>query len=606
MDCWDRLGISATENKRDVKRAYAKLLKNCHPDDDPEGFQALNSAYKQALDWDFEQEADGYEQEDLPTDVDNTLEKQDTENDEIATPVSDRSEATPDNEITSDQEQKEATAAQAEEQELFDNAEQFLRDFAQILENPKTRKNAQEWHTLLSNEHLKSFTFRQTIGLHIFDYLSQFYSSNIAINDGAFIPKKVVNELAEILDWRSNELELIKYFSAEEVSLVMRQAYGKEAVASEDDEPTNWKKMLYNFFIWIMAMNLLYRGFTYLLDSKEDTKPQEEQPPSISQIDSQDKTEWFEGLLACDKLKKPAQTRDFDNCLKLAMEGWIRAQNKIAWLYSLESEHKSIQKTYNWLEKAGEKDEQAKLLSHIILIESGNTEKDKQRGESGLIVMADQGVPAAKAYLASLYFLKTNKLPVANNDHVAMLEEANHQDYIVVGAVNMAKFYFNGFDMEKDISKTREVIEKEAYANFPVTTNNIAWFLATLENNELFETDYAVKLAESVVSDPLYEKRILYLDTLAATYAAAGRFKEASETQQLAIQLLTDSTADESTKSRYMKEFIRREQLYKERKRETSASLDTDRTTLFNDIVERVEIILFNHLHDSVSRPTQA
>lgn len=47
---WETLGLdSETANERDVKRAYAKLLKVTRPDKDPEGFQKLREAYDIAL-----------------------------------------------------------------------------------------------------------------------------------------------------------------------------------------------------------------------------------------------------------------------------------------------------------------------------------------------------------------------------------------------------------------------------------------------------------------------------------------------------------------------------------------------------------------------------
>lgn len=49
QDCWQRLGIAPTPEERDIKRAYAKLVKATRPEDDPEGFQALRDAFEQAL-----------------------------------------------------------------------------------------------------------------------------------------------------------------------------------------------------------------------------------------------------------------------------------------------------------------------------------------------------------------------------------------------------------------------------------------------------------------------------------------------------------------------------------------------------------------------------
>ncbi|MGL4768157.1 MAG: hypothetical protein ACRCV6_08800 [Formosimonas sp.] len=47
-NCWAILGIDATQNLRDIKRAYAKLLKVTRPDQDPQGFTRLHEAYQEA------------------------------------------------------------------------------------------------------------------------------------------------------------------------------------------------------------------------------------------------------------------------------------------------------------------------------------------------------------------------------------------------------------------------------------------------------------------------------------------------------------------------------------------------------------------------------
>lgn len=47
--CWEILGIEKTTDKLLIKRAYTTLAHTVSPEDDPEGFRKIHSAYKQAL-----------------------------------------------------------------------------------------------------------------------------------------------------------------------------------------------------------------------------------------------------------------------------------------------------------------------------------------------------------------------------------------------------------------------------------------------------------------------------------------------------------------------------------------------------------------------------
>lgn len=48
-NCWKVLGIEKTKKIKVIKKAYAKLLKQYHPEDDPEKFMEIKEAYKEAI-----------------------------------------------------------------------------------------------------------------------------------------------------------------------------------------------------------------------------------------------------------------------------------------------------------------------------------------------------------------------------------------------------------------------------------------------------------------------------------------------------------------------------------------------------------------------------
>ena len=62
MNAWEILGIEPTSDKKTIKRAYAKLLKQYHPEENPETFKQIQAAYQQCLHSDQEIESVSYEQ----------------------------------------------------------------------------------------------------------------------------------------------------------------------------------------------------------------------------------------------------------------------------------------------------------------------------------------------------------------------------------------------------------------------------------------------------------------------------------------------------------------------------------------------------------------
>jgi len=106
------------------------------------------------------------------------------------------------------------------------------------------------------------------------------------------------------------------------------------------------------------------------------------------------------------------------------------------------------------------------------------------------------------------------------------------------------------------IKHFRESVRLEP--NFHSGLNNLAWVLATHENPEVRNPVEAIQLAEQACEISHY-KQPGNLDTLAAAYAAAGRFDEAVEIAEKAVELSSeDKTQADEIRSRLS--------LYRERK----------------------------------------
>lgn len=65
MNIWNVLGITATEDKNEIKKAYRNKLRQINPEDEQEKFMELRDAYEQALN--YEQKEDDEEAGDAIT-----------------------------------------------------------------------------------------------------------------------------------------------------------------------------------------------------------------------------------------------------------------------------------------------------------------------------------------------------------------------------------------------------------------------------------------------------------------------------------------------------------------------------------------------------------
>ena len=78
MNAWEVLGIDPTSDKKEIKKAYARLLKQYHPEENPEEFKQIQAAFQQCLHQDQEIESVSFEQNKQDIKTQNIPTKEDT------------------------------------------------------------------------------------------------------------------------------------------------------------------------------------------------------------------------------------------------------------------------------------------------------------------------------------------------------------------------------------------------------------------------------------------------------------------------------------------------------------------------------------------------
>ena len=114
---------------------------------------------------------------------------------------------------------------------------------------------------------------------------------------------------------------------------------------------------------------------------------------------------------------------------------------------------------------------------------------------------------------------------------------------------SLAEIYFGQGKLDQALVHWEDALRLKA--DWVNVLNNLAWLKAAYEQEPFYKPNEAVQLAEQAAELTEYKKPDL-LDTLSVAYAAAGRFDEAIETAEKAIELANSSEqndlAEEITK----------------------------------------------------------
>lgn len=192
MEFWATLGIPPSRDERDIKRAYARQLKQIDQSTEIEAFDRLQQAYQDALE--FCRYGDT-QPNDLPDDPPSPA--------DLSTAV--------DEEAHDDE-----TPVDPEVQAAYDG-------FQSIFSDPDKRSDAAQWQDWLKQDWRRNLDALQLLSHAIFGDLAHFFVNATFTDLRHAIPPEPLVALDQTFEWRKNELSLGNDYTNYAINAVFTQ-----------------------------------------------------------------------------------------------------------------------------------------------------------------------------------------------------------------------------------------------------------------------------------------------------------------------------------------------------------------------------------------------
>lgn len=170
MDYWQILQLTPTADIRAIKKAYAVLLKQNRPDENPAGFQQLHAAYQDALRWAEDYlDAEMAQPQAVPAEGGDNASTDATLADETAAD-------TDTGYGCGDPDCEHCAADAAWEKYLDEQWETLVQQVEDTLEDPQRRNDPAAWQFLVESEALLDIDFKSAFALRFLQRLLQMFS----------------------------------------------------------------------------------------------------------------------------------------------------------------------------------------------------------------------------------------------------------------------------------------------------------------------------------------------------------------------------------------------------------------------------------------------
>ncbi|WP_428240639.1 hypothetical protein [Gynuella sp.] len=586
MNCWQKLGIDPTDNKRDIKRAYSRLLKDNHPEDNPEAFQQLRDAYDQALDMaEFIVANTNEEATPHPDDTDqpSPLPISPLDQDKpdpaaetsIGQPVIDTQSAHIGNVVLEVIKRLEVNSQQAIEflsqtlkEDYFKGLDvryelegQLLERLVQQLqydfEFTRFLEKAFHWRMDLSNPHdilvnhfhedsdyhwsyqrYAKIYLNDVIRRQVTDHFGKKLSAaafnqyrqleELLFNPGRFEQLKQFclqddhRKLAKKVHQYLHKQGLREYQIADLPVNNINKLMQQEAVKPDKKYPSINSSLVFWLFVMVVSPIVLH-----------SFKSMPEQPTTV--------TEKLKTITSIDnsRLSQFLQPQELLELRQLAENGDAQSLFTLALydLYSPDSTEKDNAKSMTMLEQAAAQHHADALrVLGILYLYGDKVERNVEKGHQYLQQAVDLENVVASRQLA-LEYLDGSNLNPDYEMAAELLAWIPDPQKSAVDAYWLEELFRHGYGLKWQQQYPQEVLNRLQASASDNDINQFAWELSVLSTAGMSNGTLAIKLMNGILSKGP-NRTWAYFDTLAAAYARTGQFVDAVRNQQKAIKLL--------------------------------------------------------------------
>ncbi|WP_223788054.1 J domain-containing protein [Marinicella meishanensis] len=253
---WDVLEITETDDRKAIKKAYARLLRQHRPDSDPEGFQRVNEAYQAALKWNAAdwQEPAWADTPPTPLAADQAQEPEPSVHDpEPAPTTAPTAETTAETSTSTESPSVDQVllADEASWQVVTDILKQFKATaFAPIA----IKRDLTHWQFLEQYHDISDLAAREALSEEIFKRIVEYNHFQMQAGNLAAFDAQVVNYCNEVMDWEANWVHFERRFAPAYVQHVYHLIEWQQTGGHDHAPATGWQRLLAWWFDVVVAL----------------------------------------------------------------------------------------------------------------------------------------------------------------------------------------------------------------------------------------------------------------------------------------------------------------------------------------------------------------